>query len=382
MTVIFHTNAGLPVLAGDMLISTSEPTPQTDLKLPSHPAGIVVPSNPVPRHIPIKMRRKIFIINDHLAVGAAGDVISIRTFIDHLNDFFGCRPLFASQEVKDFLNGYAASPQGRDVFDQIHFVVLVEAQDWRGSLTRGWPLGADVFSERFGKVIAIGSGSDRVIEQIQKLDNYQYGLSQPPDGQHKFPEFQPLVQNLTLLGNVYWNEFVNPASVFQAWGGAYDLIYQGPDKAFRFLADYSLVLRMFDADQPEKGIQLMNVLKYERRQSVSYVAMPTDDGMAFFGAKDITASEIPVSITLEHGEFTMNSKYHISMIVVKKNNKLATPLVQVDGLSPDGDTKQTVFTWFDEKGRLAVAFHAEHDKWLAEQVKDYCSENAAAFDRI
>ena len=136
MTVIFHTNAGLPVLAGDMLISTSGPRSFTDLKLPSHPEGIVIPSDPVPRNIPIKMRRKIFVINDHLVVGAAGDVISIRTFIQHLIDAFGDRPIFASQEVKEFLNGYASSTRGRDVFDQIHFVLLVEAQDWRGSFTR------------------------------------------------------------------------------------------------------------------------------------------------------------------------------------------------------------------------------------------------------
>ena len=102
MTVIFHTNAGLPVLAGDMLISTSGPRSFTDLKLPSHPDGIVIPSNPAPRNIPIKMRRKIFIINDHLVVGAAGDVISIRAFIQHLIDAFGDRPSFRRKKCKTY----------------------------------------------------------------------------------------------------------------------------------------------------------------------------------------------------------------------------------------------------------------------------------------
>ena len=62
MTVIFHTNAGLPVLAGDMLLSVPGPETGTDLRLPSQPNGITVPSNIIPEYIPVKMRRKIFVV--------------------------------------------------------------------------------------------------------------------------------------------------------------------------------------------------------------------------------------------------------------------------------------------------------------------------------
>ena len=378
MTVIFHTNAGLPVLAGDMLISTSGPRSFTDLKLPSHPEGIVIPSDPVPRNIPIKMRRKIFVINDHLVVGAAGDVISIRTFIQHLIDAFGDRPIFASQEVKEFLNGYASSTRGRDVFDQIHFVLLVEAQDWRGSFTRGWPAGTDVFSDRFGKVIAIGSGSERIIDQIRRLDRYATGSAQPEGGDEKFPEFKPLQANLALLANVYWKELISPGNVFQAWGGAYDLIYQGFDRVFRHLSDYTLIVRRYDANQPAKGIQLTNVMKYERQPNVSYIAMPTARGLEFFGAKDITASSAPETIQLSKGQFTMNSKYHVSIIEVGRGNKFAPPLIQIDGWDPDGRSNPTILTWFNEEGRLCTWFEADHDEWLKEQAISHYARYATA----
>ena len=48
----------------------------------------------------------------------------------------------------------------------------------------------------------------------------------------------------------------------------------------------------------------------------------------------------------------MNSRLHISIIAVGKGNRFAAPLIQIDGLDKDEETKQTVFTWFDEDGRL------------------------------
>ena len=48
----------------------------------------------------------------------------------------------------------------------------------------------------------------------------------------------------------------------------------------------------------------------------------------------------------------MNSKVHISIIAVGKGGRFASPLIQIDGLDPTEQAKQTVFTWFDEQKRL------------------------------
>ena len=93
--------------------------------------------------------------------------------------------------------------------------------------------------------------------------------------------------------------------------------------------------------------------------------------MTCLGPKDITASDDPLEITLAKDDFTMNSKIHISIIVVRKRNRVATPMIQIDGLDSSEQAKQTVFTKFDEEGRLCVAFHAQHDEWLEEQAISY-----------
>ena len=214
------------MLAGDMLLSMAGPNVWTDLRLPSQPNGIVSPTDAVPNYTPIKMRRKIFVVNDHMAVGAAGTALHIKMFLDALFNEFSDNDEFTRFELETFLQQYASSNQGQEAMEQIGILIVAEATDWRGSLSKGLSNRAEVLSKRFGRVVTIGTGADAILEEIDSLDNrYQYGESQPPDGGTQFPEFGGLSSNLTLLANVYWKEFISPSNVFDAWGGAYDLIY-------------------------------------------------------------------------------------------------------------------------------------------------------------
>lgn len=326
------------------------------------------------------MRRKIFIVNEHLAVGVAGAAMYASQFADDLGEEFRNRTDLRYTEVTDYLDEYASSKRGQEILAEIGTLILVEGTDRSGSLTKGLSSHGNILSNIFGKVIAIGTGSATIAEQVQRLDNsYSYGWSQPSDGDARFPEFGTLARNLMLLANLYWREFTEPSSVFDAWGGAYDLIYQGSDRIFRHLNDYSIFLRLFDADRPEQGIRPMNVLKYERRSNVSLIAMLSDEKIEFFGAKDITADNAPVQITFEGGQLDMNSKIHISIIAVGKGEKMLSPIIQIDGLEDTAETKQTVFTRFEEDGRLAIAFESQHDEWLEEQAMDYYQRNVAKF---
>ena len=268
------------------MLSVEGPIGSTDLRLPSQPNGVVIPPDVHPIYIPITMRRKIFVVNGHMVVGAAGSAEHIAKFIDDLMEKFRKRNIFSGAELQGFLDLYASSKEGKEVFDCIGTLLLAEATDWRGSLTKGLANHRNELSDHYGRVVAIGAGSDSIVEQIQKLDShYNYGLSQPPNGKVQFPEFEPLARNLTLLANIYWKEFVSPANVFEAWGGAYDLIYQDSRRVFRYLNEYTIFLRVFDVDQAEKGIQLMNVLKYERRPDLSFVAMLNEGRLDLFGAQ-------------------------------------------------------------------------------------------------
>ena len=358
------------------MISLPGPTVHSDLRLPSHPNGIVIPTNEIPSYIPIKMRRKVFVVNDHMAAGVSGSALHIDMFINDLTAEFACKNEFSYSSVTSFLDSYSSGQHGNEIFELIRAIIVVEAMDWQGHLVVGRTSHQSVNSRNFGKVAAVGSGASSIVEEINRLDNsYKYGFSQPADGDERFPEFSSLARNLTLLANIYWKEFVTPANVFEAWGGAYDLIYQDANRVFRYLDDYTIFLRLYDGANSEMGIQLMNVLKYERRSEVSFILMLNDGKLDYFGAKDITASDEPITIRLGKGDLTMNSGIHISIIAVGHGNRFLPPIIQIDGLSTEGDSKQTVFTDFDDDGRLRVLFHSQHDDWLKGQTISYYDEN-------
>ena len=170
-----------------------------------------------------------------------------------------------------------------------------------------------------------------------------------------------MARNLWLLANVYWKEFASPANLFDAWGGAYDLIYQDAQKRFRHLDSYTIFIRHFNAALPDSEIELINVLKYERRPSASVIAMTGGEQLDWFAAKDITASDAPVSLRVGGKDFTMDSTAHITILTVGVGNRYLAPIIQIDGLDPKGRATPTVFTDFDEEGRLCVAFQAKHD---------------------
>ena len=378
MTVIFHTNVEMPVLAGDMLISTLGHRRHSDLRLPSQPNGIVDPGGFVPNQVPYSLRRKTFVVNERLAVGAAGSVEHIRRFLFTLSNRFSEETDFSAAEVNASLRDYSASTDGQSVIREIGAILLVEADDWRGPLLVGRLAGQEAMSDCFGQVIAVGSGAGRILEEVGKIDRYSMGMSQPPEGGDRSPEFGTLALNLMLLGNLYWQEFIAPERVFDAWGGAFDLIYQDSTGAFRHLDEYTMVLRTWDAARPDNEIQLGNIFKYERRQDFSYIMMPGLDGLRFFGSRDITAVG-PWSTEILGDELSMNSQLHISLIAVHKGNRYMRPLIQIDGLDQDNSGEQTVVTDFDDEGRLLVGFHAEHDDWLESQVREYYYKNAHHF---
>ena len=312
-----------------------------------------------------------------MAVGVAGSVAEIRMFVDYLVSVFGNRCQFTRDEVKTFLHRYRETNSGASVLNKIGVVLLVQATDWGGTLTCGAAISQDFISDRFGRGTSIGTGADTIVSQIRRLDEkYRYGFSQPPDGDTEFPEFITLAKNFMLLANVYWKEFTSPDNLFDAWGGAYDLIFQKSDENFYFLNEYSIFLRLYNMDESEKGIQLVNVLKYERRPNVSLMSMVYNGKLEFFGAKDITAPEGELSVSVGGPNFTMNSDVHISIIGVGKGTKYLTPMVQIDGLDPKKKAKQTVFTEFRDDGRLWVAFEAAYDDWLTEQAILYFNKNA------
>ena len=376
MSVIFHTNANSPALCGDMIVSVPGPTSNTKLKLPAHPYGIVIPKHMIPKFIPVQLRRKVFIINDRLVVGAAGSVYHIQRFIRDLREAFQNGREFPYKDIRGYLDGYSSiSKTCEEVLEKISAILLVEATDRRCSLTVGQ---REQFSSmNYGNVICIGAGASSIRDDIKRLDQgYRYGVSVPTNANQAFPEFETIFRNLTLLANVYWTEIMSPDVVFSGWGGAYELVFQDGNRNFRFLEDYSIFLRVFDVDRVSEGIRPWTVLKYERRSEVSVVTMALPDRLEFFGARDILASDEPLKFSVGGDSFTMNSKVHVSIVAVRKGTRFLAPMIQIEGVDPLSEVKHTVFTDFDESGRMRVYFQARREDWLKQQSMNLYERNA------
>ncbi|MDE2925947.1 MAG: hypothetical protein OXT71_06060 [Acidobacteriota bacterium] len=366
MTVIFSTNAGTSALAGDMLLSTQVSGADTNLRIPSQPAGIEIPSGLTPQYIPVRMRRKIFVVNDRMAVGVAGPVPRARALVTDMIDEFGGNPDFQRDDISVFLKRHARVSSDPEA---VGAIVLAGEEGGVASLAMSsdGPMVHD--SKRFGEVVSIGVGAESIIRQVEQLDKYKIGYSRPQDGGKGFPEFVPLSYNLVLLANLYWNEIVVGNNIFDSWGGAYDLIYRDADKTFQYLEEYTIFLRYYDHQQSDQGVQLRNVLKYERRSDVSLLTMLHDDRLVFFGARDTTDPDDPLDVRVGGPDFTMNSKVHVSIIQIGKGRVSVPPMIQIDGLGDGDESKQTVTTLFDEEGRLCVWFEKTHEEWLVQEAK-------------
>ena len=353
-----------------------------DLRLPSRPDGIVIPNDVTPKYIPVRLRRKIFVINDRMAVGAAGTVYHIQRLIGDLRQQFCHTSCFSYDDVRGYLRDYPSMSTTREeALNSVSAVILVEASDGRGSLVVGRRY--ECMSRFYGKVISLGSGANVIMEEIRRFDeHYIYGLSVPSDPNNKFPEFGTLYRNLLLVANIFWKEFAVGDNIFDGWGGAYDLIYQDTNGKFDYLEDYSVFFRTFDFSSASNSIGLGHVLRYERRPDVSVVTTVLPDRLSFVAAKDIFAPDVSMKVNVGGSGLTMNSRIHISIIAVGKNGVYLPPLIQIDGLDQERSAKQTVFTDFDRHERLCVFFDAEHAKWLKDEARSYYKQHIKQLDRM
>ena len=246
----------------------------SNLKLPLRPDGIKIPAKLTPAVMPIKLRRKIFVINDRLAIGAAGAEPKIRQFLRAVITEFRDRESFEFEELSEFLQKTLATQHVTGVNDKCWFLALAHAVDRQASLTNSDRIATNFNSRHFGKVTSFGSGSPSVLYHVKRMDSkYRYSATSPEETTDDFTEFRSLRSNMMLLANLYWQELGSQEGIFEGWGGAYDAIYRNSANQFRHLEDYTIFIRLLDMDEVEKGPQLLQVFKYQRFEEMSVVFM-------------------------------------------------------------------------------------------------------------
>ena len=181
MTVILGTNAGAPVLIGDMLLSVKDLRVPSDLQLPSQPRGIIVPPGTAAAHIPVAARRKTLVVNDHLAVGVAGSVTHLGSFLNELIGEFRHRVALALSDVKAFLERNAASTRGAEVLLEIRAIMAVTADGGSSFLIAGSGHAYSHYRSRhFGEVVAVGSGRESIVQEVRPEPHPSIGTRLAP----------------------------------------------------------------------------------------------------------------------------------------------------------------------------------------------------------
>lgn len=355
MTVIFHTNANnIPTLLGDLLISGTED--QDTLKLPGHREGITDIFPKGSGFVPIKIKRKVFIINDHIAVGISGTLVHMRAFIKDLKEKFHTMSSNSFSEIHEFINIYSNNEHGRNVLQNIHALILLNTSEKTYFFVAGEKAKkncSEKFSNLFGESIAIGSGQKTVLDEIERVGNYQIiGLKGDPI-------YQALVKNLTVLSQIHQIDSLSGKSLIEYWGGGYEMIYLNRNRKFQYLNEYTMTYWTIDLDEEESTIEPFSILRYERNEQYSVIFTHEYGKSRIFGCTDITERS-PVKI---EGKVNFNSGIFINTVLATRNGKVINMFTFAD--KHEENYIGTVFTEINHDNNLVMLMQSNKQQEIS-----------------
>jgi diadenosine tetraphosphate (Ap4A) HIT family hydrolase len=215
MTMIACTlNKAMPVLIGDLLISSSQKPPA--FELPVLTDDVVQYLSSEASDHPIRLDQKIYVLKENVCIAFAGDVADIKKFLIDITIYCKAKEEITTLDMQQFLQQHV----GSDTWKEISFVILV-AERLRdeigiGKFLHGQWLKAD--TELYGEVWATGSGAeDFLIEASVKMDfsgNYE-----PDDAEHV------IQANLIMICRLLAQERKTLNSVKNHWGAGFEMIY-------------------------------------------------------------------------------------------------------------------------------------------------------------
>jgi hypothetical protein len=224
MTLIATTlNKGVPILLGDLLI-----TSKTPLK------AITLPTNNDPNNqsylkafkdkifTPIGLYQKLYIIKQNLCVALAGDVNEMKAFLKEMNLRFSYFEEYEIDENK--IIGFMKDIDVDKNFKNCAFVIMIlqPRNDQETSLKRiFYPkhLWQHVKSNLFDTVSACGSGSADFIKYIKKKDIDPYKTDTEIGTINS-----GIMPNIGLIAELLAVERITFKTLLQSWGGGFETI--------------------------------------------------------------------------------------------------------------------------------------------------------------
>lgn len=204
----------MPVLIGDLLISSSHKPPA--FELPVLTDDVVQYLSSEASDHPIHLDQKIYVLKENVCIAFAGDVAEIKKFLIDITVYCKAKEEITALDMQQFLQQHV----GSDSWKEISFVILVADRLTHeigiGKFLHGQWLRAN--TELYGEVWATGSGSqDFLIEASVKMDFS--GSYQPDNGEHA------IQANLIMIGRLLAQERKTLNSVKNHWGAGFEMIY-------------------------------------------------------------------------------------------------------------------------------------------------------------
>jgi hypothetical protein len=215
-------------MVGDIL--TTSNTPDQEQAIPTLLGSVNHRLPPDQKALPFRLRRKIYIINDQLAVGLAGSVYQMKEFLSDLKTRFKIFDV-TGPRIQAFLDEF--SP---DVYPDIAVVLLHAAHTPQGIAIDYYYFGAwrVQSTSLFGDVLACGSGSPDFLKQAGQ----EWTI---PALQLRSDLTRAISANYSLLGNILGQERLSLSTIRKRWGAGFEMIYFDGER-FRNMDDITIVL--------------------------------------------------------------------------------------------------------------------------------------------
>ena len=215
-------------MIGDILTTSEDPDQQQPI--PTLLGSVNHRLPPGQKLFPYGLNRKIYVVNDRLAVGLAGLVYEMKEFLGELRNYFKYHDV-TEENVEAFLGEF-----NHEVYPGISAILLYAVQKPEGILITYGYFGSwhTQSTSLVGDVFACGSGSTSFLRQASQK------WTMPVSGSQSSLA-RAISANYILLGNILGQERLSLSTIQKHWGAGFEMIYFDGER-FRNMDDITIVL--------------------------------------------------------------------------------------------------------------------------------------------
>lgn len=313
------------------------------------------------------MKRKISIVGRNMALGVAGGFMHMRAFIQDIKKQFSPERDYVFGDLNDFICKYADDEHGKIVLNHIHALFILRTPEKFYFYVAGTNPKEGCYEQDtrcFGKVVAIGSGADALMQETDRLGNYNLQLTGAPKEQEKLEA--AMTMNLSLISQLHKLDSITSRSLLEYWGGSYDIVYWCNSNGFKHLEEYTIVFWVYDLEKLDNPLGIHGVLKFERKEDFSLIYVFERGDFSIFGISDLEDSQ-PHEITISQDDIDFNSPRFVNLALVVQGDRVKNIYNFTNNYSIDD--YGIVFIDFDEKKHLRININSEISAKFFEMIK-------------